>query len=108
MIVELDDLNVRYKAKESDQWKTVGIDELILNYLDTRWIPVTERLPETSDSVLVTYIFHSDRLLAGAKIVRAVVTANCYNEDWFPHDGEFNFELVDVLAWMPLPEPYAK
>jgi hypothetical protein len=71
------------------------------------WIPVTERLPETSDNVLVTYILHSDRLLAGAKIVRTVVTANCCNEDWFPHDCEFNFELVDVLAWMPLPKPYA-
>lgn len=73
---------------------------------EPRWIPVTERLPETSDPVLVTYIFHGDRLFTGAKIVREVATANYYNEAWFPHDCEFYYELVDVLAWMPLPESF--
>lgn len=64
----------------------------------TRWIPCSERLPETSDPVLVTYIFNGNR--------REVATANYYNEAWFPYDCEFYYELVDVLAWMPLPESF--
>lgn len=78
----------------------------ILESAQPGWIPVTERLPKTSDPVLVTYIFHGDRLFTGTKIIREVATANYYNEAWFPHDCEFYYELVDVIAWMPLPEPY--
>ncbi len=54
------------------------------------WIPVTERLPMKTDEYLV-----------------------CYNNgdvstDWygFTDDGLINGFDEDIVAWMPLPEPY--
>lgn len=92
---------------DRDRFMKALCNEIGFNYTwKPVWIPVTERLPETSDPVLVTYIFHGDRLFTGAKIIREVATANYYNEARFPHDCEFYYELVDVIAWMPLPEPY--
>ena len=84
-----DDFNVKYKAREYDQWKTVGIDELILNYLDTRWISVTERLPEKHQYVLVTYNGLDGR--------RLVVVTNWNPNTWIESNS---------VAWMPVPEPY--
>lgn len=52
----------------------------------TRWIPVSERLPEEGQKVLVTDIFES------------VTTAICFKENPFWREM--------VVAWQPLPEPY--
>ncbi len=90
MIVEYDDFEVRYKAKESDQWKTVGIDELILNYADTRWIPVTERLPKETGYYLTSTEYND--VLHDFFFDGKWETAECF---WYK-----------VVAWMPLPEPY--
>jgi len=55
---------------------------------EQRWIPVTERLPEATVSVIVTstngYVYTS-RIVSG---------------EW-EYGG-------NVTAWMPLPEPYAE
>lgn len=55
------------------------------------WIPVTERLPKNPAQVLVTYSWGE-------------VTVGEYwnNGEGWGIDGE------EVLAWMPLPEPYKK
>ena len=54
-----------------------------------RWIPVTERLPENPAQVLVTYSWGE------------VTVGEYWNngEGWGTYGEE-------VLAWMPLPEPY--
>lgn len=74
------------------------------------WIPISERLPEANGRYLVTrglnacgslwnriYIANYSDLM-GIKSVRGW---------WRGNVGKSDFErLNDVLAWMPLPEPY--
>ena len=56
-----------------------------------RWIPVTERLPEDDDDVL---IMSSGSISMGYYSV--------YNEYWADYINVYN---SDVTHWMPLPEP---
>lgn len=57
------------------------------------WIPVSERLPETGDSILVTY---SDEEVGIVWSARPKV--------WGEYEKANN--LIFPVAWMPLPEPY--
>lgn len=57
------------------------------------WIPVSERLPETDDLMLV-----SCRTKKG---VNSVNRAYCSNGAWHGSGS-----MSGVVAWMPLPEPY--
>ena len=66
-----------------------------------RWIPVTERLPETSDYILVSFSNFTVPLVAR------------YEEDneggaFYPGDDDKSFVSTGIFvnAWMPLPEPY--
>jgi len=58
--------------------------------VEPHWIPVTERLPEVSGCYLVSVKNDHER--------RYSKTA------WFGKDAWFARQ--DVIAWMPLPEPY--
>lgn len=76
-------------------------------YVDSNepnWIPVTERLPETSDAVLTTYIVNGDRS-------RRYVEESSYygnDESWSSPWDEYRIAgtRIEVIAWMPLPEPF--
>ena len=61
----------------------------------TRWIPVSERLPKKNVEVLATTEW-------GAVTIAEMYSAN----DWFIHEGTTNAETDELIAWMPLPEPY--
>lgn len=80
------------------------------------WIPVTDRLPQNAQPVLITYGC-GELLMQGI----AHYTSFCGKRgkvDYFrfrdPDDGKwYNMttghgvhRLYEVLAWMPLPEPY--
>lgn len=86
-----------------------------------RWIPVAERLPEDGDSVNVTWINRNpEPYYSSIKDVPFTATAVYYNEKWYwwsstcvdylKEYGKCDWELVDkdidIVAWMPLPEPY--
>ena len=65
----------------------------------TRWIPVSERLPEKNGRYLAYIIDKYNKL-------RCIMTCKYYADGywkWYP-DGECLSD--DVVAWMPLPEEY--
>ena len=73
------------------------------------WIPVTERMPETYNEVLVTIIVKDLR----DKEKRIVETAGWFSDgdgcgDWSSVWDEYRVAgmRTKVVAWMPLPEPY--
>ena len=87
-----------------------------------RWIPVTERLPETTDPVNVTWA-NNDPVSYYEDIRGKRFTATaCYHRGkwwWYSSvcqdlldeygkscmDDEID-EAIEILAWRPLPEPY--
>lgn len=89
-----------------------------------RWIPVTERLPETTDPVNVTWA-NNDPVLYYEDIRGKRFTATaCYHKGkwwWYSAvcqdlldeygkscmDDEID-EAIEILAWRPLPEPYTE
>lgn len=64
-------------------------EEIALAQERTRWIPVTERLPDQCMDILVGY--RDGHILMG--------TAMC--DDWIEED----LEDGTITHWMPLPEP---
>ena len=65
----------------------------------TRWIPVTERLPESGSMVLVS--------LEGISIPDIAECGGTSQEGikFRPVDNDFAY-VKGIVAWMPLPEPY--
>ena len=68
-----------------------------------KWIPCSERLPESSVNVIVWYegIGWDDEQIKGYAIARY---RSCFG-DW---SGTFVCEALNVIAWQPLPAPYKK
>lgn len=62
------------------------------------WIPCSERLPEASGKYLVTIKWSDDSGEEHTNI----------NTSWYkePYDAGWEWSNIDVVAWMPLPEPY--
>ena len=58
------------------------------------WIPVSERLPENNEDVLV--YDNSDIFVAWYRGM---------DFDWCSADNRFD-EYTPIIAWMPLPKPY--
>lgn len=74
------------------------------------WIPCTERLPEKSGQYLVTRKFNAlSSLWDKVGIVNYSDLMGLKKEKiwWTGNVGKSDFEKCDdVIAWMPLPEPY--
>lgn len=58
------------------------------------WIPCDEKLPR-KERVLIT-------MRDGCVTIGRQFDKN----DWSTHEGKYNARDFDVVAWMPLPEPY--
>ena len=82
---------------------------------EPEWIPVSERLPEERGSYLVT----QKATFTDYEYISVIGYAlNLYDVDeydfadkkrsgWYEYDSEWGYrELDDVIAWMPLVEPY--
>lgn len=83
------------------EYDAEGIEalETAINVLEqTRWIPVSERLPEDEQEILFS-----------TKMGR--VHSGKYHDDdsanqWYSHEDKCRAWNNVVTAWMPLPEPY--
>ena len=78
-------------------------EHMDLNYMGAKidfhcrpmWIPVSERLPEEGEEVLVTTEW-------GSITIGERYSAN----DYSIYDGAVTADDDEIIAWMPLPEPY--
>lgn len=92
--------NIKYINLEADNGERV-----IFNVLP-EWIPVSERLPKACGMYIVTR-----KIYECPDTIPIIIS----DESWFDgqntwhNDNRINHNreyLSDVIAWMPLPEPY--
>ena len=87
------------------------VAEDAIKTLEQRWIPVSERLPKKCEygEVLVTYIPSGGTLWTTVMIAHYSDLMGIAKPSF--HIGEVGKEsfqniTIQVIAWMPLPEPY--
>jgi ankyrin repeat protein len=89
-------------ATYSDEWQSnkdlTTAHHMAIKALEQepKWIPVSERLPETNDDVLVT---------DGVDMFVAWCSRKNMWQEWMSSDNNFE-RNTPIIAWMPLPEPY--
>lgn len=64
-----------------------------------QWTPITDKLPDLDKCVLATTSWGTITIAERWKDTKG-------EEKWFVSEGECNAERDDIVAWMPLPEPY--
>ena len=72
---------------------------------EQKWIPVSEALPENTEFVLLT-IRRLDKSYNQIPFISVGYVSWNQTAWWCAHDGDCDAHNVEVLAWMPLPEPY--
>lgn len=84
-------------------WKPKGHDlnELTKVKEQTRWIPVTERLPKEGERVLVWYEYF--RYGDYNCMYQTYGIGYQYEGHW---SGDVSGSMAKCIAWMPLPEPW--
>ena len=79
------------------------IDEQPTAEAEPEWIPCSKKLPEYEEYVLVTFIDKSAIDTEVMCVRRIEGFADWY---WSDFADEYTWEASEVIAWMPLPEPY--
>lgn len=82
--------------------KTVDAIEMGIHALkETQWIPISERLPEEEEYILLSFANYT-----GLDIGRYEKDGE--NDNFYPVDKEETYASYGLIvnAWMPLPEPY--
>ena len=104
---------INAKQKVNGEWVDIDIDEIDwenineihvkgkYHFVRNHWIPVTERLPDDDTLMLVNYIDH--RPDAMDIWIGWHEMENVWYIDGEEHSRERGNEVV---AWMPLPEPW--
>ena len=89
----------------SDEWFEDHCPRCKFNQ-ENRWIPVSEKLPENREEVLI--YLSSNRITIGLYNSHVLPLAPYKPIGWGVNaqTAVHNFCSDDVVAWMPLPEPY--
>ena len=82
-----------------------GCPIIISELMENKWIPCSEERTEKGKDVLISVDF-GDGWIGIVDIAHM-----CYeladSEYWFRND-EVSYQMNEVIAWMPLPEPYSE
>ena len=110
-------VNNDYPQKDLDALK-VAIKAL---EQEPKWIPVSERLPDNTDPVSITWANHDpESYYANIKDKSFTATGHYCNGRWWWYsvtcqdyldeygrcDVDAMDDAIEVIAWMPLSEPY--
>lgn len=79
--------------------KEITSDDYIVEVKENGWIPVKKKTPERGRDVLVTYIGYS----TGGRFSNGTAHYDFGKWWWSVNDS---IVKVEIIAWMPLPEPY--
>lgn len=94
-------------ATQLDEYHDLGSFEACKAAVErTRWIPVSERLPEEEGRYLVTFRSERKTYLAGYGNCRMSVYGKEIGYGWYDLHDAMYFDEKSIIAWMPLPEPY--
>lgn len=123
--------SLKWKVEYAKEIGEHHIDGVYVDALDLavkaleaqRWIPVTERLPVNTNPVNITWVNHQPESYYADIKDKPFTATGCFCDGkwyWYSstcqdyliyyRDCPFNAidEGIEVLAWMPLPEPYTK
>ena len=117
----LTELTERERKNLLHTWSTVEVKYFVVDMLEKlpsaqpeqRWIPCSERLPEEYGEFLVTMTEKAKAKDLGFDIDETYIRKMRYNSNGWQlprHIPSWINEAVkdEVLAWMPLPEPYGE
>lgn len=87
-------IDVHYEGRpmNEDTEHALHLQELVNKAESFEWIPVSERLPESSLNSVLGWDAYRERCCF----------VQYYNNEWILG----NHESVKIIAWMPVPEPY--
>lgn len=90
-------MEINYQVNGTTQFSE-ALDIAIKALEQTRWIPCSERLPEESGDYLVTTKWKGS--YSGEVYIETnMAVYRKKSKEW---------DCVDVIAWKPLPQPYAE
>ena len=99
-------LDRKYVVEVKNMWhmteeiEVVNVDDIKalppVKPQEPKWIPVSERLPEEEGKSVLVY----------APEYNNIYCAYLESDTWFIFGSYGTYAVANVIAWMPLPEPY--